>query len=295
MKSATDSVSQDSNIERSAFALPVKSTMAPSVRTFEKMKRLGASVTTILAMWLLWEFVYRTKLIDLTFFPPPSKFLTYIVKENFSLGLGRDRSNVGVSVASSFLRVFIGLSIAFVLAIFTGIIASIVPLISYGILPLIRLLAPLAPIAWIPLALALFGIGNVSAIALVFIGTYPVLVIAMVAAINQVDPELLKTAGTLGATQRQKLTYVILPASLPSVFTMLRINFIAAWMSVLAAEMVGLRDGLGALILIGRESSNPDLILAGMTLIGLSGFLIDQALLGLQKRFLWWEADRKDL
>ena len=81
---------------------------------------------------------------------------------------------------------------------------------------------------------------------------------------------------------------------MPQVFTMLRLNFFGAWMGVLAAEMVGLRNGLGAIIIMGREMFNANLILVGMALIGASGYAVDSLLLFIQRRVLWWQpgADR---
>ena len=73
---------------------------------------------------------------------------------------------------------------------------------------------------------------------------------------------------------------------------MLRINFFGAWMAVLAAEMVGLKNGLGAIIIMGRELFNTDLILIGMCLIGVSGYAVDSLLLWIQRRVLWWQAER---
>jgi len=247
-----------------------------------------SSAITIGLIWGFWECAYHFKLMKLTFFPPPSQFVPYVFRENFFLGLGPSRSHVGVAIAFSFLRVFAGLTIGFVAAVFTGVGVSMAPFVAKGVLPIIRLLAPIAPIAWIPLALVLFGLGNTSAVALVFMGTYPFLVIATVAAIDEVDPDLIRSASTLGAKPWQKWLYVILPASLPAVFTMLRLNFIAAWMAVLAAEMVGLHDGLGALIMVGREGGDANLILVGMTLIGVIGFLIDSLLLLVQRKLFWW-------
>ena len=257
-----------------------------------KARGLLEPLLAITAAVTLWELAYHTDVFDLHYFPSPSRFIAYLVEEGFCLGLGPDRSNVGVSILSSFGRVFVGLAFSFSLALATGAMVSLVPPVSRAVLPMVRLIAPIAPIAWIPMALILFGIGNKAAVALVFMGTYPILVVATVAAIHAVSPELTRAAATLGASPRQQWLFVVLPAALPSVFTALRINFIAAWMSVLAAEMVGLRDGLGAMILVGRESANPELILVGMTLIGLCGFAIDHLLLFVQRRFLWWGAGR---
>ena len=73
---------------------------------------------------------------------------------------------------------------------------------------------------------------------------------------------------------------------------MLRINFIAAWMAVLAAEMTGLRDGLGAIVMTGRNLFDHDLILIGMCLIGISGFIIDATLRFIQNKFFWWDTNQ---
>ena len=79
-----------------------------------------------------------------------------------------------------------------------------------------------------------------------------------------------------------------MPSILPGVFTLLRTNFIAAWMAVLVAEMVGMRDGLGAIIMMGRNLFNNELIMFGMLVIGVSGFLVDRVLAFIGQRILWW-------
>ncbi|MEM9504871.1 MAG: ABC transporter permease subunit, partial [Cyanobacteria bacterium P01_E01_bin.43] len=83
--------------------------------------------------------------------------------------------------------------------------------------------------------------------------------------------------------------WVIIPAVLPGVFTLLRLNFIAAWMAVLAAEMTGLRDGLGTVVMTGRNLFNSDLILLGICIIGITGFAVDRLLLLIQRKFFWWQ------
>ena len=82
---------------------------------------------------------------------------------------------------------------------------------------------------------------------------------------------------------------MIIPAVLPGVFTLLRLNFIAAWMAVLAAEMTGLRDGLGTVVMTGRNLFNSNLILLGICIIGITGFAVDRLLLFIQRKFFWWQ------
>jgi NitT/TauT family transport system permease protein len=92
----------------------------------------------------------------------------------------------------------------------------------------------------------------------------------------------------LGANPLQQWVWVVIPAVLPGVFTLLRTNFIAAWMAVLVAEMVGLRDGLGAIIMMGRNLFNNELIMFGMLVIGISGYAVDRLLVLIGRRVLWW-------
>ena len=135
----------------------------------------------------------------------------------------------------------------------------------------------------------LFGIGNPTAVFVVFMGVYFILTISTVAAVNTVDRRLIKTARSYGASNAQLWTRVIFPCVLPQVFTMLRINFFAAWMAVLAAEMVGLKNGLGMMIILGREMFNTRLILLGMCMVGITGYLVDVLLVQIQRRILWWQ------
>jgi NitT/TauT family transport system permease protein len=102
---------------------------------------------------------------------------------------------------------------------------------------------------------------------------------------------LIKTARTFGASKRQIWAHVIFPAVLPQVFTMLRINFFAAWMAVLAAEMVGLKNGVGMIVILGREMFNPNLIMLGICIIGVTGYAVDALLLLIQRKVLWWKPE----
>jgi NitT/TauT family transport system permease protein len=154
--------------------------------------------------------------------------------------------------------------------------------------PILYVLAPIAPIAWIPTAIVVFGITNVTAVFIVFMGVYFILTIATLAEIRRIPEEFLTIADNLGASPLSRWIRVVLPAVLPGVFTLLRTNFIAAWMAVLVAEMVGLRDGLGAIIMMGRNLFNNDLIMFGMAIIGVSGFLVDRLLSLIATRLLWW-------
>ena len=243
---------------------------------------------TIGVLWAIWEYAGAKGWTAFKLFPPPSKFLVTLSDSQFKIGLGSQAATIQQSILSTILRVTFGLILAFVAAILVGFLISTSIWIKRFIMPIIRLLAPIAPVAWIPLALVLLGIGNPAAIFIVFMGVFFTLTIATIQAIDDVPPRLVNAAVTLGARPYQIWLHVIFLHILPSVFTILRLNFIAAWMAVLAAEMTGLSDGLGAIIMIGRNLFDNNLILLGMCLIGAVGFIGDFLLKTVQNKLFWW-------
>ena len=237
----------------------------------------------------IWEVAAASGWSGSVLFPPPSAFISYAIESDFRVGFGGDAMPIPIAILVSALRVLAGLAIGFAAALATGILISASGSFSDMILPLVRGLAPIAPIAWIPLGIVLFGIGNPTAVFVVFMGVYFILTISTVAAVKAVDQRLIKTARSFGASKAQVWTRVIFPAVLPQVFTMLRINFFAAWMAVLAAEMVGVKNGLGMMIILGREMFNTKLILLGMCIVGATGYAVDVLLVQIQRKILWWQ------
>ena len=258
------------------------------------IRRHGIAIACGVATWAVligaWEALARigggTAVARV--FPPPSLFLAELFRDNLQIGIGSQAATLWQSIASSLLRVFVGLGIGFVAALVFGVVVSWSSWLKRFLMPVIQVLAPIAPIAWIPLALVLFGIGNQTAIFLVFMGVFFTLSIATTAAIDTVPEQYVNVARLLGASRADIWRRVVFPHILPYVFTMLRLNFIAAWMAVLAAEMTGLRDGLGAVIMVGRNLFDNKIILLGMFLIGVCGFLVDVTLSMVQKKFFWW-------
>ncbi len=254
---------------------------------------LFCSIISLGGLVLLWEIANWMELESLKIFPAPSIFIGTLIENNFQIGIGTQTSNIYQAIFSSIYRVIMGISIGFLGAILVGFLISTNIWIKRFIMPIIQIIAPIAPIAWIPLALVLFGIGNSTAIFIVFMGVFFMLTIATVKEIENVPENLIFSAQTLGASNLQVWIFVIIPSILPGVFTLLRLNFLAAWMAVLAAEMTGLRDGLGAIIMMGRNLFNHELILLGMVLIGITGFFFDQGLKMFQEKFLWWDKLKK--
>lgn len=178
-------------------------------------------------------------------------------------------------MATSVFRVLAGFSLATIVAIPLGIIFGWYPRLGSAFSPLIEVLRTISPIAWIPLAILWFGIGDRPAIFIIFMAALFPILIATMQAPRQIDPLMIKAARNFGAGDRLLLRKVIVPASLPYIFVGLRIGLGIAWVVVVAAEMVGMRSGLGYMILDARNFLRTDMIIAGMLVIGVIGFSLD--------------------
>ena len=186
------------------------------------------------------------------------------------------------------MRVVVGLLIASLLGIAVGILTRYFLLFERLTLPTITLLSPVSPIAWLPVAIFLFGIGNAPAIFMVVIALFFHMVLATVSQIDGVNRNLINVARTMGASKRQTYARVIIPAILPGLLVVLRMNLFAAWMVVLVAESTGVGYGLGQVIMMARNTFNPSLVFFTIALIGLLGFTFDLVLRTVQRRILYW-------
>jgi NitT/TauT family transport system permease protein len=244
----------------------------------------------------IWEVAAAVHLIDPLIMPPPHLFIAEIQQQaQFLLpkvGVRRVGANFVAltAIVASLQRVLIGLVLAFVTALVLGSLAFYIRIFGKLTLPTITLLAPIAPVAWIPFALVAFGIGNGAAVFVVFIGIIFTLTLGTVNHMEHVDQVYINTARVLGASRRQVMWYVILPAILPNLFVIMRLNLFGAWTGVLAAEMVGVNTGLGTIVMVGRQMMNMNLTFLGMAMIGLVGYLLDASFGLVQRRVLWWKS-----
>lgn len=273
--------------------------VALPIENLAKYAQFGWAVASIGLFAGLWELAWALGFADPLLLPPPHIFLS-----NMSRTLGYfDNSNViGGTAASSGLvglimtciyttmRVVTGLALGFVLGVAAGALIHYVTLARNLLTPLILLLAPISPVAWLPVSIFLFGIGNVPAIFLVFITLFFAITLSTVAQLQTVSKSYLNVARIMGASERQTFLRVVLPSILPSLFVTLRLNLFAAWMVVLIAEAVGVGSGLGQITSVARSTFNAQLTFFTMGIIGLLGFFFDWSLRQIQARLLWWVA-----
>jgi NitT/TauT family transport system permease protein len=245
----------------------------------------------------IWEFCWWRGYADPLMLPPPHIFLANLTEQFKFFDPAGARSleedgggfvSVLIVMGWTSMRVILGLAIGFIGAVAVGVGIRYFRTFGKLTLPTITLLTPISPVAWLPVAIFLFGIGNVPAIFLVFISVFFIIVLSTLSQIDAVPAHYLHVARIMGANKRQLFRYVILPTILPSLFVTLRLNLFAAWMVVLIAEAVGVGSGLGQIIMMARNTFNSSLVFFTMTLIGLLGFAFDRALLWVQERVLWW-------
>ena len=182
-------------------------------------------------------------------------------------------------IRDSLGRVGAGYLLAAILGIPAGLTLGWYPAAAQIVNPVIQMVRPISPIAWIPLAIVWFGVGNAAAIYLIFLASFFPIVVASMNGVRGI-PGMYRWAGrNFGLSFPRMFLKVVLPASLPQILIGLRIALGIAWLVVVAAEMIAVDSGLGYLVIDARNSGKRyDLVVAAMLLIGLIGLVLDMAL-----------------
>jgi ABC-type nitrate/sulfonate/bicarbonate transport system permease component len=200
---------------------------------------------------------------------------------------------LGGHLAMSLYRVAWGFGLAAAVGVPLGLVMGWSRRLRILVEPVVEMLRPVPPLAWIPISILWFGIGLPSAAFIIFLGAVFPILLNTVAGVQGVSPTLVEAVRTLGAGQGQVVTKVLLPGALPHIFTGLRIGLGIGWMSLVAAEFTGVRSGygLGYMIMTARDIQRPDLIIAGMAVIGITGLAMDALLRLARRRLLPWRQD----
>ena len=154
--------------------------------------------------------------------------------------------------------------------------------------PVMEILRPIPPLAWIPLSILWFGLGDEQNEFIIFLGMFFPILVNTIVGVKNIEPNLVRAARSLGAPERKVLWRIVLQGALPQIITGVRIGLGVGWMALVAAELVGANSGLGFLINDARSMLRTDTIAVGMLTIGIIGLVIDTAIRLLSRRMLPW-------
>jgi NitT/TauT family transport system permease protein len=244
--------------------------VAMSNAAMSKLKQILPAATVIailIAMWWLVIVVTHSAI-----FPTPWQVVTG------TLELARDGTLWG-DIGASLMRVGVGFLLAVGIAVPLGLWMGWVKGAFSTLNPIFQILRPISPIAWIPIAILWFGVGDASPIFLIFMSSVFPMVVQTTAGVHTIERRYLRAAENFGVSRYTLFSRVIIPAVLPQIIVGMRIGLGVAWLVVVAAEMIALRSGLGYLIIDSRNAGNRyDLVIGGMVIIGLIGLSLDGAM-----------------
>jgi NitT/TauT family transport system permease protein len=246
---------------------------------------LGVGFPLLLVVaWHQMVVATGTKLI-------PTPYQVALMMYDFAWGGIHDDAFSGTLLThlfESMLRVYGGFGLAIALGIPLGLLIGKVPVIRQLLDPTLSVLRPIPVTAWLPLSMIFFGLGPRSAVFLVFLGAFYPILLNTIFGVRSVDAKLFEAASMLGCDGSRMFRQVVLPAALPSIFNGLRLGHGFAWILIVVGEMTGVPTGLGSVIMDGRTLSRTDLVVSGMILIGVAGFLCDRIIVAINNRVLRW-------
>lgn len=245
---------------------------------------LSIGMFAIFTVLFLWH-IASTFTSAAMFFPTPIEVLKYFI---YSLSHKIGRYNLTMHTAFSLKRVAVGFSLSSLTGIILGVAMGYSKTINALVRPLFNIIRPIPGLAWIPLAILWFGIGETTKYFIIFMGGFANIVLNSYDGTIKVDPTLEGAARLLGANDVQVFFQVILPSATPYIFAGLQVSLSTSWMAVLAAEMISSYEGAGWIINMGMQTGDTTMILAGMVAIAIVGFLLANIMRILERSLCSW-------
>ncbi|MDF2905990.1 MAG: binding-protein-dependent transport system inner rane component [Herbinix sp.] len=243
------------------------------------MKTLKHIVVSFLLFIGLWQLLYIIGNFKEALFPAPIS----VGKAILSMFLTHD---VYQDIGASMYRFLVGYLLAVLIGIILGLFLGWFPRIFQYVNPIVQLLRPISPIAWLPFIVLWFGIGDIPAIVIIFIAAFYPILLTTVSAVGNVDPIYLKVAKNFGIRKHHALFKIVFPAAFPQIMNSIHIALGSAWVFLVAGEMTGAQSGLGFRIIDARNNLRMDNLLGTIVLIGLLGLLLDSIIKVIEKKIL---------
>ena len=235
----------------------------------------------IISIISVWTIMSNQGHLNTIILPAPNSILETIVE---LVADGALFTNMLISVS----RVLQGHLLAAVLGITLGILIGLSKHLDRVTELIIQMIKPIPPIAWIPLVILWFGIGESGKVFLIFLGGFFTILINVVDGIHQTDPKLVEVSRSMETPFWKHISLMVIPGAAPNIFTGLRTGLSSCWMCVVAAELVSSTTGLGYLIMDARQFGQTDVVIVGMLTIGIVGKIMDSLLRYAEKKTLRW-------
>jgi taurine transport system permease protein len=243
-----------------------------------RTRRLATGAAGLLGLAIIWQVA--AMVANSVFLPSPTQTISTFV-HYFNRPYPSEGSPLWLDAVVSLRRILIGFGIGTTIGIVVGAGMSAGRVVRHLVDPIIEVLRPLPPLAFIPLFIIWFGIGELPKEVLIIIGVAPIMAVSTVAALDQVPDDLRLCARTLGATRLYALAHVQIRSALPAIITGMRISMAGAWTSIVAVELIAATNGVGYLIMQAGDYLNVALVFSGIIVIAIMGLTLDAGLRGL--------------
>lgn len=250
----------------------------------DNWQKIFWAVVAFVTLLILWQAIVTFTFAKTTIPGPLQVFSEFFKSFYTPIGQYTLFGHVGWSL----YRVFVGFTVASVLGVIAGLAMGWSKLAKAIIGPVFEWLRPIPALAWIPLAILWFGIGELTKYFIIFVGTFTNVTLNAYTGAKQVDPVLIGASRMLGAKKNQVFTRIVLPSSVPQIFAGLQLGLSTSWMSVLAAEMVRSSEGTGWIIIMGMSTGNTTQIIVGIIAIGIVGLALATLMRGVERRLCSW-------
>lgn len=252
-------------------------------------RELTLSVATLAVLLAVWWAVAALQLISPLFLPPPGQVLQKLITITGPQGFMD--ATLWQHLAASLTRIVIALLAAVLIGVPVGIAMGLNSTVRGILDPLIELYRPVPPLAYLPLMVIWFGIGETSKILLIYLAIFAPVAMSALAGVKSAQQVRIRAARSLGASRAQVLWLVILPGALPEILTGLRIGLGVGWSTLVAAELIAATRGLGFMVQSAGEFLATDVVLAGIAVIAIIAFLLELGLRALQRRLTPWHGE----
>jgi len=258
-------------------------TPAPTRR--RQMPRAVISALSIFTTILAWFVVTNTGWVPELYLPSPQEIVSQF---GMLLSDGYQGTSLGGQIGISLYRTMTGFIIGAALGIFIGLAAGYYRALAAAVNPILAFIRPVPPIAFIPLVVLYFGLGETGKIMLIVLTAFNYTVVNAQAGAMGTPLAFRRAAATLGLKRRQEFVRVIFPAALPSIFTGLRVSMALSWAVVVAAELVGAQSGLGFMINNAALQLQIPIVFIGIGLIGVVGLILNGIILLAERKIVHW-------